>query len=213
MSTSLPSGSAIVHHSGTSPSYTTLPPGEHRSDARVGLVARHEQVEVGAVGLSPACRVLGRHGWKNRTTIETRELNTGLQTALASRIVIEQAKTIIAKHKTIPVDEASNRLRRDARSRNLRLAADDCAVLARSALGRCLRRSPNTPSDTGTPFCLVSPVRGVRERSRERSRSPRNRRRRRSPGSQPLAPSTARDVQRSSGSSTSAAQLDPNADG
>ena len=59
---------------------------------------------------------------QNRTAVETRDLNAQLTTALSSRIVIEQAKGMIAERQRIPVDEAFNRLRRHARNHNLRLA-------------------------------------------------------------------------------------------
>jgi GAF domain-containing protein len=59
---------------------------------------------------------------QNRTTVETRELNTQLTAALASRIVIEQAKGIIAERHQVPVDDAFDRLRRHARNNNQRLA-------------------------------------------------------------------------------------------
>jgi GAF domain-containing protein len=59
---------------------------------------------------------------QNRETIATREVNAQLETALSSRIVIEQAKGMIAERNRVPVDEAFHRLRRHARNHNLRLA-------------------------------------------------------------------------------------------
>jgi GAF domain-containing protein len=59
---------------------------------------------------------------QNRTAVETRDLNAQLTTALSSRIVIEQAKGVIAERHRVPVEEAFNRLRRHARNHNLRLA-------------------------------------------------------------------------------------------
>ena len=59
---------------------------------------------------------------QNRQTVETGELNAQLTTALSSRVVIEQAKGMIAERQRIPVDEAFDRLRRHARNHNLRLA-------------------------------------------------------------------------------------------
>ncbi len=59
---------------------------------------------------------------QNRTTVEVRDVNAQLTTALTSRIVIEQAKGMIAERGQLPVDEAFNRLRRHARNHNLRLA-------------------------------------------------------------------------------------------
>jgi GAF domain-containing protein len=59
---------------------------------------------------------------QNRDTVATRDLNAQLESALSSRIVIEQAKGIIAERRRIPVDEAFSQLRRHARNHNLRLA-------------------------------------------------------------------------------------------
>jgi GAF domain-containing protein len=59
---------------------------------------------------------------QNRTTVETRELNVQLTTALSSRVVIEQAKGMIIERHHIPVDQAFDKLRRHARNHNLRLA-------------------------------------------------------------------------------------------
>ena len=59
---------------------------------------------------------------QNRDTVASRDLNAQLESALSSRIVIEQAKGIIAERRRIPVDEAFNQLRRHARNHNLRLA-------------------------------------------------------------------------------------------
>jgi len=59
---------------------------------------------------------------QNRNTVESRELNAQLSTALSSRIVIEQAKGMIAERQVISVDEAFNRIRAYARNHNLRLA-------------------------------------------------------------------------------------------
>jgi ANTAR domain len=63
---------------------------------------------------------------QNRKTVETGELNAQLTTALSSRIVIEQAKGMVAERQSIPVDEAFDRLRRHARNHNLRLADVAC---------------------------------------------------------------------------------------
>ena len=218
MSTSMHSESAIVQHSGISPSCTTLPPVEHRSDARLGLVARHRPGRSGSGWAEPGVpRSSADIGWKNRTTIETRELDTGLQTALASRIVIQtgQERIRITNQEAHPqlsmrplTSSATMSRRRNLQFGRRRLRRSSLisawAVLAAQSDPHPIpghrsvwyRRSTVSASAPGSAL-----------------RSPRNRRRRRSPGSRPLAPSTARDVQRSSGSSTSAAQLDPNADG
>ncbi|UOZ04907.1 GAF and ANTAR domain-containing protein [Amycolatopsis sp. WQ 127309] len=49
------------------------------------------------------------------------QLTEQLQTALTSRVVIEQAKGILAEHGAVSVDEAFTRLRGFARARHLRL--------------------------------------------------------------------------------------------
>jgi GAF domain-containing protein len=59
---------------------------------------------------------------QNRAAVASQELNAQLETALSSRVVIEQAKGIIAERRRIPVDEAFAQLRRHARNNNLRLA-------------------------------------------------------------------------------------------
>jgi AmiR/NasT family two-component response regulator len=59
---------------------------------------------------------------QNRTAVASHDLNAQLESALSSRVVIEQAKGIIAERRRIPVDEAFAQLRRHARNNNLRLA-------------------------------------------------------------------------------------------
>ena len=59
---------------------------------------------------------------QNRAVVASHELNAQLESALSSRVVIEQAKGIIAERRRIPVDEAFVQLRRHARNNNLRLA-------------------------------------------------------------------------------------------
>lgn len=56
-----------------------------------------------------------------RSSVEAQVLNP-LQTALTSRIVLEQAKGTIAERQQLSMDAAFDRLRRYARDRNLRLA-------------------------------------------------------------------------------------------
>jgi GAF domain-containing protein len=59
---------------------------------------------------------------QNRVVVEQRDVNAQLNAALSSRIVIEQAKGMIAERQQLPVDQAFDRLRRYARNHNLRLA-------------------------------------------------------------------------------------------
>ncbi|WP_369831251.1 ANTAR domain-containing protein [Cryobacterium sp. Y50] len=55
---------------------------------------------------------------QERTVREDAIVNEQLQRALNSRIVIEQAKGVIAQLSTVDMDEAFKRLRADARARN-----------------------------------------------------------------------------------------------
>ena len=59
---------------------------------------------------------------QNRTSIMAAEVNAQLSVALKSRIVIEQAKGIIAERRHASIDAAFTVLRRHARNHNLRLA-------------------------------------------------------------------------------------------
>jgi hypothetical protein len=57
--------------------------------------------------------------------------NDQLRTALLTRIVIEQAKGMVAERLDVEVDEAFERLRREARNRRMKLHALAAAVVAR----------------------------------------------------------------------------------
>jgi GAF domain-containing protein len=59
---------------------------------------------------------------QNRTSVEAAEVNAQLAAALTSRIVIEQAKGVIAERRRMSIDTAFDAMRRHARSHNLRLA-------------------------------------------------------------------------------------------
>lgn len=50
-------------------------------------------------------------------------LNEQLQTALNSRVIIEQAKGVLAQHSGLPMDQAFNALRRFSRINNMRLVS------------------------------------------------------------------------------------------
>lgn len=67
---------------------------------------------------------------QHRAAIESGVLNEQLTHALQSRIVIEQAKGVIAEREGLEVDQAFAQLRSYARSHNLRLAALAQAVVA-----------------------------------------------------------------------------------
>jgi transcriptional regulator with GAF, ATPase, and Fis domain len=59
---------------------------------------------------------------QERTIREGQALASQLQGALESRVVIEQAKGVVAERHDVTVDDAFNLIRRYARSRNLRLS-------------------------------------------------------------------------------------------
>ena len=58
---------------------------------------------------------------QHRASAEAQRLNEQLSGALTSRVVIEQAKGVIAERAGVPLAEAFSRLRAYARNRNLRL--------------------------------------------------------------------------------------------
>ena len=58
---------------------------------------------------------------QHRAATEAQRLNEQLSAALTSRVVIEQAKGVIAERAGIDLAEAFSRLRRYARNHNLRL--------------------------------------------------------------------------------------------
>ena len=72
----------------------------------------------------------GHVGRLHELVASLRLQNEQLETALESRIVIEQAKGILAERYTITVDEAFALLRRSARNHRLRLHALAAAVVA-----------------------------------------------------------------------------------
>jgi AmiR/NasT family two-component response regulator len=58
---------------------------------------------------------------QHRASTEAQRLNDQLSAALTSRVVIEQAKGVISERAGVDLAEAFSRLRRHARSHNLRL--------------------------------------------------------------------------------------------
>jgi hypothetical protein len=62
-----------------------------------------------------------------------RRENDQLRTALTTRIVIEQAKGMLAERLAVEVDEAFDRLRREARNRRIKLHTIAAAVVTREA--------------------------------------------------------------------------------
>ena len=68
---------------------------------------------------------------QDQATTDQKSVNEQLQTALTSRIVLEQAKGVLAQRGSLPMEEAFSVLRRYARDHNLRLTAVAEAVVAR----------------------------------------------------------------------------------
>ena len=76
-----------------------------------------------------------------------RQENEQLRTALATRIVIEQAKGMLAERFELDVDEAFERLRHQARSHRIKLHVLAAAVTAREAWAEAIvrRAKPRQP--------------------------------------------------------------------
>jgi transcriptional regulator with GAF, ATPase, and Fis domain len=68
---------------------------------------------------------------QDKVTSDQKSVNEQLQTALTSRIVLEQAKGVLAQQGSLQMEEAFAMLRRYARTNNLRLTAVAEAVVAR----------------------------------------------------------------------------------
>jgi len=85
---------------------------------------------------------------QHRAIHDTRALATQLEGALQSRVVIEQAKGILAERTQISVDEAFDRFRRYARARNLRLS-DVARDIVDGALPAASFTEPSRPISSG----------------------------------------------------------------
>ncbi|TFV90044.1 GAF and ANTAR domain-containing protein [Blastococcus sp. CT_GayMR16] len=68
---------------------------------------------------------------QDKATTDQKTVNEQLQTALTSRIVLEQAKGVLAQQGSLPMEEAFTVLRHYARDNNLRLTAIAEAVVSR----------------------------------------------------------------------------------
>jgi ANTAR domain len=84
---------------------------------------------------------------QHRTATEAQRLNEQLSAALTSRVVIEQAKGVIAERAGIDLAEAFSRLRRYARNRNLRLTDVAEAAIVGSLDPEAWAPAPFGPSD------------------------------------------------------------------
>jgi GAF domain-containing protein len=71
---------------------------------------------------------------QHRATVDAQMLNEQLTQALNTRIVIEQAKGVVAERAGIDMEKAFERLRRHSRNHNLRLTDVAHAVTAKSLL-------------------------------------------------------------------------------
>jgi hypothetical protein len=77
-------------------------------------------------------------------------LNEQLQTALTSRVIIEQAKGALAQRGDLSMDAAFDRLRRYARDHNLRLSEVARQVVETGLAADVLaRRAPRHPHHAG----------------------------------------------------------------
>jgi hypothetical protein len=99
-----------------------------------------------------------------------RQENEQLRTALATRIVIEQAKGMLAERFEIHVDEAFERLRHQARSRRMKLHVLAAAVTAREAWAEAIfspepRNAPAARNARDASRTLAPPTQALRLRS------------------------------------------------
>jgi transcriptional regulator with GAF, ATPase, and Fis domain len=86
-------------------------------------------------------------------------LTEQLQTALSSRVVIEQAKGILAERLQVSLDQAFVLLRQGARSHNRRLSDLAYAIVVGAASGSTAARIPRT-SPPSEPLTYFEPVGG-----------------------------------------------------
>jgi AmiR/NasT family two-component response regulator len=82
-----------------------------------------------------------------RAAVESHELMDQLNTALNTRIVIEQAKGIVAEHEHLDMEHAFAALRGHARNNNLRLA-DVAAAVVNGTLNSAALRTAATAHPT-----------------------------------------------------------------
>jgi GAF domain-containing protein len=84
---------------------------------------------------------------QHRATLEAQTLNEQLQGALNSRIVIEQAKGMVAEREGLNMEAAFSVLRNHARNHNLRLVEVASAVIDSSLAASALDRLPLDAGD------------------------------------------------------------------
>lgn len=83
---------------------------------------------------------------QNRATLEAEVVTDQLRTALNSRIILEQAKGVIAEREGLQMPEAFVRLRNHARNHNLRLVDVASGVINGTLESSALDRPPTTAS-------------------------------------------------------------------
>ena len=105
-----------------------IEPGEMR---QADVVAAQAMADVATIGVL-----------QHRAALEAQVLNEQLNHALNSRIVIEQAKGIIAERESLNMEQAFSALRNHARGHNLRLVDVAGDVIDGSLAASALDRSP-----------------------------------------------------------------------
>jgi len=86
---------------------------------------------------------------QHRATIAASELMDQLSSALNTRIVIEQAKGIVAEREHLDMEHAFAALRHHARNNNLRLTDVAAAVVSGTLEPSAIRHAPTSPSHPG----------------------------------------------------------------
>ena len=108
---------------------------------RTGALADHDIALGQALADSASITVM-----QTRATIDASIRETNLQHALNSRVVIEQAKGVVAERESISFDEAFTLLREQARSTR-RLLTDVCAEIVSLPAGNQATRQTSEPLD------------------------------------------------------------------
>jgi AmiR/NasT family two-component response regulator len=83
----------------------------------------------------------------HRAAIETQTVNAQLSRALNSRVVIEQAKGMVAEQAGLSMEESFSRLRQHARNHNFRLVDVAQSIVDRTVTPRGLDLLPRRPAD------------------------------------------------------------------
>lgn len=88
---------------------------------------------------------------QHRSADQLQRINDQLTYALSSRIIIEQAKGIIAERAMVNLQEAFNRLRKYARDNNLRLTDVASAAVAGTLESAAWQAKPSAPANRTPP--------------------------------------------------------------